>query len=219
MSVNESLEKSLYTAREPKKAITEKEANYLRITNLILRVAPQAVRVQFDKEFFPGGLQTVLNQNKFKVLDPLKRKRVINQKQWDLLYPRTGVVSSNNFDLTLMICLIRNLTEISVGDLLPLPLDVSVGADLSRMKHYRNLVAHCDDGTLSNEEFQDIWTEISLAVVRLGGMNFQQTCNELKVSTLDKNDMEILNEFRNIERSNNPISKGFQEVLVNTIDG
>lgn len=48
------------------------------------------------------------------------------------------------------------------------------------------------------------------AVVRLGGIDFQQKCNDLKVSTLDKNDMEILNEFRNNERSNNPISKGFQ---------
>lgn len=48
------------------------------------------------------------------------------------------------------------------------------------------------------------------AVVRLGGIDLQQKCNDLKVSTLDKNDMEILNEFRNNERSNNPISKGFQ---------
>ncbi|XP_052075567.1 uncharacterized protein LOC127713010 isoform X2 [Mytilus californianus] len=31
--------------------------------------------------------------------------------------------------------------------------------------------------------------------------------------------MEILNEFRNNERSNNPISKGFQEVLDSIIDG
>lgn len=63
-----------------------------------------------------------------------------------------------------MVCLIRNLTEIYVGDLLPMPLDMSVGADLSRMKHYRNLVAHCDEGTLSNIEFQDMWTEISQVI-------------------------------------------------------
>lgn len=82
--------KYFYDIMETQKAITEEEANFLRIINLILRVAPQAVRVKFDEEFFPGGLQKVLNQNKFKVLDSLKRTRVINQKQWDLLYPRTG---------------------------------------------------------------------------------------------------------------------------------
>lgn len=72
------------------KTVTEEEANYFRIINLMLRVAPQAVRVKFDQEFFPGGLQKVLNKNEFKVLDSLKRKRVINKKQWDLLFPRTG---------------------------------------------------------------------------------------------------------------------------------
>lgn len=97
MAVTECSAISLYNIKETQKAITEEEANYLRIINLILRVAPQAVRVQFDLEFFPGGLQKVLNQNKFKVLDPLKRKRVINQKQWDLLFPRTGKYSICKF--------------------------------------------------------------------------------------------------------------------------
>ncbi|XP_063396410.1 uncharacterized protein LOC134681002 [Mytilus trossulus] len=218
MAVNKCSAKFLYNIKETQKAITEEEANFLRIINLMLRVAPQAVRVQFDHEFLPGGLQKVLNQNKFEVLNPLKAKRVINQKQWDLLFPRTGEASSDSFDLTLMVCLLRNLADIPIGDLLPLPLDVSLAADLFRMKHNRNLVAHSDTATLSNIEFQEMWTNISQAVVRLGGIDFQQICNDLKVSRLDKNDMEILNEFRNNERSINPISKGFQDLLDNIID-
>ncbi|CAC5381977.1 ANK [Mytilus coruscus] len=219
MTVNECSAKSLCFIRERQKAITEEESNFLRTIILMLRVAPQAVREKFDTEFPPVGLQIVLNQNRVKFLEPLKKKRIINQKQWDLLFPRTGIASSNGFDLTLMICLIRNLTEISVGDLLPLPSVANDGADLSRMKHYRNMVAHCKDGTLSNLEFQKMWTEISQAIVRLGGINFQQKCDDLKDYSLDKNDMEIVNEFRNTERSNNPISKGCQEVLDNIIKG
>ena len=70
--------------------ITEEENNYIRIVYLLLRVAPRVVREKFDSEFYPGGLKTELSTNRFKVILPLFNKRVINQKQWDLLYPVTG---------------------------------------------------------------------------------------------------------------------------------
>jgi hypothetical protein len=42
------------------------------------------------REFYPGGLKTELSTNRFKVISPLFNKRVINNKQWNLLYPGTG---------------------------------------------------------------------------------------------------------------------------------
>lgn len=71
-------------------SLTQEELNFLRMANLILRVAPQAIRVKFDKEFNQGGLQTVLNQARFKVLESLKRKKIINQAQWEMMFPITG---------------------------------------------------------------------------------------------------------------------------------
>lgn len=68
---------------------------------------------------------------------------------------------STKFDLTLMICLIRNLTTIAIGDALPVASDTSQGADLSRLKHYRNKIVHCGVGILSDKEFEECWTEIS----------------------------------------------------------
>lgn len=69
-------------------AESKEELNYLRIISLLYKIAPSAVRVKFDKEFHPTrGLETVLKQDKFKILDPLKRKRIINQVQWDLMFP------------------------------------------------------------------------------------------------------------------------------------
>lgn len=72
-------------------AESKEELNYLRIVSLLYKVAPSAVRVKFDKEFHPTrGLETVLKQDKFKILDPLKRKRIINQHdqvKWDLMFP------------------------------------------------------------------------------------------------------------------------------------
>ena len=70
--------------------ITEEENNYIRTFYLLLRVAPPVVRKNFDREFYPGGLKTELSTNRFKVISPLFDKRVINKKQWALLYPRTG---------------------------------------------------------------------------------------------------------------------------------
>ena len=70
--------------------ITKEENNYVRIFYLLLRVAPPVVREKFDREFYPGGLKTELSRTRFNVISPLFKKRVINQKQWDLLYPKTG---------------------------------------------------------------------------------------------------------------------------------
>lgn len=70
--------------------LSPEEENYLRIAHLLIRVAPSAVRVRFDKEFYPGGLKTVLNQSRSSTLETLKKRRVFNQAQWDLLFPKSG---------------------------------------------------------------------------------------------------------------------------------
>lgn len=69
--------------------ITSEEENYLRIANLLMNVAPPAVRVKFDKEFDPGTLNTELCNQRFKKLRYLQN-RVINQVQWNLLFPTSG---------------------------------------------------------------------------------------------------------------------------------
>jgi hypothetical protein len=70
--------------------IPKEENNYIRIFYLLHSVAPSVVREKFDREFDPGGLKTKLSMNQFKVIRPLFDKRVIQQTQWDLLYPGTG---------------------------------------------------------------------------------------------------------------------------------
>jgi hypothetical protein len=65
--------------------LSEEETNHLRMTSLLLRIAPRAVRTLFDGIFPPSGLQTVLNMKK-TALENLKKKRIINQAQLNLLY-------------------------------------------------------------------------------------------------------------------------------------
>ncbi|VDI69069.1 Hypothetical predicted protein [Mytilus galloprovincialis] len=197
--------------------IPEEEENYLRIANLLIRVAPSAVRIQFNNEFYPGGLKSVLNKNRLNILEPLKRKRIINQAQWDLLFPVTGNTSSESYDLTLMICLLKHLTDIEVSDILPFPGNQSKGADLSRLRYYRNQIMHSDDGTLSCLIFNEWWTEISQAIIRLGGTSFVERCNHLKERHLDANDKEIITELKNISRSLNPVPKGLRKICEDTV--
>lgn len=70
-------------------------------------------------------------------------------------------VTSKDFDLSLMICLLRHLAEIQIGDKLPFPQDKSADADLTRLKYYRNKVMHSDDGTILDNSFNNWWDEIS----------------------------------------------------------
>ncbi|CAG2206979.1 ANK [Mytilus edulis] len=128
------------------------------------------------------------------------------------MFPKLGTTSSSTFDLTLMISLIRHLTPIPVGDILPLTTDISEGADLSRLKYYRNKISHSDTGTLSETDFHQWWTDISEAIQRLSKDRFKQTCNDLKYAKLDQNDKEIPIEIRNIARTNDSITKGVQKL-------
>jgi hypothetical protein len=72
---------------------------------------------------------------------------------------------STTFDLTLMIVLIRHLTDISISDVVPLSSDVTEGADLSRLKYYRNQVVHNE--ALTDNEVQERWNDITQVILNL----------------------------------------------------
>lgn len=60
-----------------------------------------------------------------------------------------------------MTCLLRNLAKINIQDNLPLSTDTSEEAALSRIKFYRNEIAHNESGTLTEQLFHQYWGEIS----------------------------------------------------------
>lgn len=68
---------------------------------------------------------------------------------------------STDFDLTLMVCIIRNLTQITILDQLPQPSDMSEGAAVSRIKYYRNTIVHSVSGAMSDTDFNTTFAEIS----------------------------------------------------------
>ncbi|CAC5356932.1 unnamed protein product [Mytilus coruscus] len=142
--------------------VSEEEDNYLRMHLLVAGTSPKAVRILFDKEFHPLLLNSSIKKG-YGTQSDLKMKRVINAAQWNLLFPRSG----KN---------LANFTEPAGGyDKLPCLTDTTPMADLARIRHYRNQLAHFKDGKMK-----------TAAKRKLGGPDMVEECKELRTKHLDQ---------------------------------
>jgi hypothetical protein len=73
----------------------------------------------------------------------------------------SGEPSSKDFDITLMICLLRNLIPIDIMDRLPSATDTSLAADLSRIKYYRNIIVLCNSALVADTDFESYWNDVT----------------------------------------------------------
>ena len=102
--------------------------------------------------------------------------KVINQTQWDILYPSAplpNIPDINNFDITLLSILLRNICRLTAPatgwDKMPNASDNSDVANIVRIKLFRNKVhAHISKTEVETTKFEDYWKEISSALVSLG---------------------------------------------------
>ncbi|CAG2251700.1 unnamed protein product [Mytilus edulis] len=166
-------------------------------------------RGQWDTLYPPPG--KFLGRNKFSIeyngiLCILlqvnsRKKRVLYRGQWDTLYPPPGptTVTSADLDLTLIVCLLRNIpplvTEPPTGfDNLPPPHDKSDGANIARLKYYKNfLVSHSKDGTLPNADFVRIWSELEQAITGLdNSLATAESLKDAKTKMLDNSMVQML---------------------------
>ncbi|XP_063426126.1 uncharacterized protein LOC134709933 [Mytilus trossulus] len=193
-------------------SISPEEENYVRMSLLLTGISPRAARVLFDREFHPSCLDSSLKKA-YKTLFDLKKKHVINAAQWNLLFTRfPDVPDSRTFDVTLMILLLRHLTPMTPPlcgfDRLPSAMETTSAADLTRIKHYRNHLAHLVDGKLDTGFFNTAWNDITCAIDRLGAQQMKQECEHLKTKPLDQTNQEIMidikhsfNEIRELKES------------------
>ncbi|CAG2206197.1 unnamed protein product [Mytilus edulis] len=206
-------------------SLTQEEENYVRLSLLLTGVSPRAARALFDQEFAPSCLASSLKKEYNKLKD-LQRKRVLNQSQWNLLFPRVpNVPDSKSFDVTLIILLLRNRTNLSpphVGyDRLPSFNETSPTSDLARIKYYRNFLAHLDEGKIDNTDFTTAWDNVVDAISRLGGQQMKQECDNLKVKILDQSNKEIMldikssyNEIKEMKESVESLKKANEVMTV-----
>jgi len=130
---------------------TKETTNYARLCRLLVDVGSQALRDKFNSILAPGSLHTVLaNPPAQTILQSLYKpkkckEKILNPIQWGKLYPAIPTsVSSANFDITLLMILLRNICGLSPPatgwDVLPPPADTSAEADIARVKYFRNVV-------------------------------------------------------------------------------
>ena len=164
--------------------------NYARLCRLLLDVGAQALRDTFDAFHAPGNLHVVLAGNR-PTLQTLRTRKIINPTQWGQLFPAIpSTVSSATFDITLLMVLLRNLcglaSPITGWDTLPAVTDVTLEADIVRVKYYRNIVfAHAEHASVVEATFNNYWQEIGDTLVRLGGVKYRAAIDNLETDCMD----------------------------------
>ena len=179
---------------------SKENTNYARLCRLLVDVGSQVLKEIFNKICPPGGLDIVLaSPSVYATLQSLRDKKILNSLQWSKLYPAIkSSVTSENFDITLLMVLLRNicgLTPPATGwDNLPSPTDLSCEADIARIKFYRNTVyAHATQASIDDVTFDDHWKNIRDTLVRLGGKTYEAAIDGLKHDCLDPDMKEEMN--------------------------
>ncbi|XP_022786823.1 uncharacterized protein LOC111326986 [Stylophora pistillata] len=136
----------------------------------------------------PSTLQIMLNNNKATLVN-LKSRSILNDSQWERLFPPSGdPPDSNTFDITLLHLLLRKvcpaLTEPATGwNEMPADADHSREAEIARIKYFRNRLCHSISTGVPNDEFEDKWNTISPSLVALGVDQLEINC--LKTQDID----------------------------------
>ena len=181
---------------------TKETTNYARLCRLLMNVSAHILRETFDKRRPTGDLHTVLSSPPVHaVLQSLLKKRILSPLQWGKLYPAIkSAVSSKNFDITLLMVLLRNVCSLvppaNGWDTLPPETDTTLEADIVRIKYYRNTVyGHANEASVDDPTFNKYWQDIQDALVRLGGAGYQSVIDDLKKECMDPDFEEYYKEL------------------------
>ena len=151
--------------------ILQEKANFTRLSRLLVDKGTEALRITLDAIHAPANLPAVLNANKATLLR--LKPRVINDIQWDLLFPPSGnPPESKTFDVTLLTILLRNISGLpppATGwNAMPPDTDNSIQANITRIKLFRNQVyAHATSTQVDKTTFDGLWLKISKALIDL----------------------------------------------------
>ena len=178
---------------------TKETANYARLCRLLVDVGSQALRETFDKIHPPTSLYAKLSSHPVRAsLERLYKgkHKILNSTQWEKLYPSyQSPVSSRNFDVTLLMVLLRNFSGLkppATGWNKPPPAtDTSPAADIIRVRVFRDeIYDHARKAYIDNHTFYEYWQDIQQTLMRLGGDRYGPDIEELKVDCMDP-DIEL----------------------------
>ena len=151
---------------------TRENTNYARLCRLLIDIGTEALRNIFNGIHSPANLHKILSSSSphYTTLQWLRKRGVLNPTLWGKL----SALSSAEFDITLLMVLLRNVCglspPVSTGnwDVLPPESDNSTEANIVRIKYYRNDVfAHASKASVDDSTFNQLWKNISNAIIGL----------------------------------------------------
>ena len=136
---------------------TKEESNYAQLCQILVTVGSGALRETFDGIIPPQNLRKHLKDyQNHDTTRSLQKQRILTSKQWGQLYPdRASAVSSEHFDPTLLMVLLRTVCELNPPtagwDAPPHAADTSREADMARVRYFMNtLLDHADEARVSD---------------------------------------------------------------------
>ena len=166
---------------------SEEKTNGTKISRLLIDGGTFVSRIYFNSFHPHGTLSQVLSREK-KKLEKGKKRGLIRDFQWEKLFPSAGSPNSETFDMTLLHFLIREIYPDptyagSKWNTMPKESDQSALDNLIRIRCFRNKISHSHSTGIPNDAFEDMWNNISMALVALG---FGQTeIDRLKNEPID----------------------------------
>ena len=114
------------------------KTNGAKLSRLLIDGGTTVLRNVFDAHHLPANLAVDLNAC-YSILSNLLRRRILNNHQWNKLFPPGGTpADSNTFDITLLFLLLTNICGLSPPSTgwhrEPSPSDTSQEANLARIK-------------------------------------------------------------------------------------
>ncbi|XP_045178139.2 uncharacterized protein LOC123538236 [Mercenaria mercenaria] len=138
---------------------------YHRLIVFVVDICPDPLRKLFEqlakKDTSPGSAFTTLDAYmNFRKSDvnQLKLKKLIRNNQYDLIYPNTGGIDMEQWDITLLATLLLNLFTLPKCD------KISV----ENLRSYRNDLQHKPaTQQVSDNEFNILWSQLTTHTLRI----------------------------------------------------
>lgn len=188
---------------------TKETANYARLCRLLVDIGSEVLRDTFDRLRPTGSLDKVLSTPPvISKLNDLRKKRVLNLQQ--LAIVTSSLVSSKQFDISLLAVLLKNICGLSPPasgwNSLPHVADNAKAADIVRITIHRNEVfAHAKQASVDDVQFELHWKNIKGSLVRLGGNAYEAIIDKMKTEGIDPEKenyyQQLLKEWKENEES------------------
>ena len=188
-------------------AITIENELFFRTCQLLMGVGVKAMRQAFERLHHPKTLTSVLQSNE-RTLRKLPR-RVLTENMQNTLFPSSNSYGKlSDFDITLLSVLFRHISGLKppIADPVtgrrswdedPANCDVSLEADLVRLKRFRNSIyAHAKSTAMSSCEFAATWDAIADVLKRLDPL-LKTEIDNLKTSPFTKVEITYNIELQN----------------------